>query len=483
MADVKRKRKYTFAEAFQLVTADDSDDDSFEENDLGRDSCYGISDHEDVTDAVLRPNIDEIAPVANDDRRQQGQSTQPGCGCLWELYDGEGDDVEPNENVPVSAMAASADNLQATNDSDTDEYDVSAHRPQVDSDSWEEVRYDYTPPQDFVYTGNTGISSDSGLTPTSSPMDIVSKFITPDILELMTSETNRYADQFISSNVIKKHSKSQRWTATDTTELKKFLGLVFLMGLVKKPLIEDYWSTDPIFATPAVNNVMPRDRFELLLKFWHFCDNSQAVDGDRLYKLKFICDKLLAAFQDVYYPSKQLSIDEAMVLWRGRLVFRQYIPGKKHKYGVKLYLLCEPSGYVWNAMIYCGKSDVISGLGHSEAVVMKLMNKLFDKGHELYVDNFYTGVPLARELLKRKTHVCGTLRRNRKHLPPAVLSAKLQKGSCVSRRNRQIVVVKWRDNREVMMLSTFHAGRLLRSGKKTVVGTTSTNLMQFLTTT
>jgi len=72
--------------------------------------------------------------------------------------------------------------------------------------------------------------------------------------------------------------------------------------------------------------------------------------------------------------------------------------------------------------------DVIAGLGHAEAVVMKLMEKQRDLDHKLYTDNFYTSVPLEKEQLKRKTLVCGTLRQNRKFLPQAVVEAKLKKG-------------------------------------------------------
>ena len=80
-------------------------------------------------------------------------------------------------------------------------------------------------------------------------------------------------------------------------------------------------------------------------------------------------------------------------------------------------MLCEHTGYVWNVLVYCGKMDPISGFGHAETVVLKLMEKLLDRGHALYVDNFYTSVPLAEALLNRKTLLCGTVRKNRKHLP------------------------------------------------------------------
>ena len=79
-----------------------------------------------------------------------------------------------------------------------------------------------------------------------------------------------------------------------------------------------------------------------------------------------------------------------MVLWRGRLIFWQYILAKRHKYGVKLYLLCETSSYVWNILVYCGKMDPVSGFGHAESVVLNLMSSRLDKRHILFTDNFYT---------------------------------------------------------------------------------------------
>lgn len=247
------------------------------------------------------------------------------------------------------------------------------------------------------FTKCDGITLPPGmLSPHSLPLDFFTLFLTDNILSTMVRETNHYAEQYINDTPLKPNSGVQHWKETYPCEMKKFIGIIFLMGIVQKPSISSYWSTDPVIATPLLNKIMPRNRFELLFKFWHFADNSAAEHGDRLSKLKGIQDSLLHRFQSVYYPAKQLYIDEAMVLWRGRLVFRQYIPGKRPKYGVKLYLLCESSGYVVNALVYCGKSDAMSGFGHSEAVVLKLMEKYMDVGHELFVDNFYTSVPLAK---------------------------------------------------------------------------------------
>jgi len=64
--------------------------------------------------------------------------------------------------------------------------------------------------------------------------------------------------------------------------------------------------------------------------------------------------------------------------------------------------------------------------------------------------------------------MCGTLRRNRKFLPQAVVSSKLKKGEVQRRRSGQLMVMKWRDKREVLMLSSFHSGKLVNvtAGKK-----------------
>ena len=130
----------------------------------------------------------------------------------------------------------------------------------------------------------------------------------------MATETNRYAEQVIAASVLKSKSRMKRWAATAMTEMKKYLGLIFIMSLVKKPRIENYWSTDPEMATPIFNSTVPRDRFELFLRFWHFCNDEVAVESNHLFKLKKICDALLKRFQALYTPGKEVSIDESMVL-------------------------------------------------------------------------------------------------------------------------------------------------------------------------
>ena len=133
-------------------------------------------------------------------------------------------------------------------------------------------------------------------------------------------------------------------------------------------------------------------------------------------------------------------------------------------------MLCEHTRYVWNDLVYCGKMNPLSGFGHAETVVLKLMEKLLDRGHALYVDNFYTSVPLAEALLNRNTLICGTLRKNRKQLPKNIVSTKLKKGQHIAKRKGRIVVEKWQDKREVLMLSTHYSGKMVESNRQTKGG-------------
>ena len=51
---------------------------------------------------------------------------------------------------------------------------------------------------------------------------------------------------------------------------------------------------------------------------------------------------------------------------------------------------------------------------------------LLDKGHHIYMDNYYTSPELFSELYYRETYACGTVRQNRKGLPLSVKKAKLK---------------------------------------------------------
>jgi len=87
----------------------------------------------------------------------------------------------------------------------------------------------------------------------------------------------------------------------------------------------------------------------------HFTDPETANVDDPLRKLGSFLEYLQMRFQRVYTPEQHVAVDEYLSLWKGRLKFRIYIPNKRERYGVKVYMLCESkSAYLYSFIIYAG---------------------------------------------------------------------------------------------------------------------------------
>lgn len=190
-----------------------------------------------------------------------------------------------------------------------------------------------------------------------------------------------------------------RWKPLSSEEFRRFIELCILMGQIQMPSIKHYWNTKPLDAHTVFGRVMSRNRFEQILRCLCFY-NREDEKTSRLHKIEQVVNHVRGNIQKVYYPGKNISLDEALLLWRGRLVFRQYIPNKSAKYGIKLYELCTPDGYILDCLVYTGKGTVDENEGHAQSVVTKLCEPYLDKGHTLYMDNYYNSVKLAEFLYK-----------------------------------------------------------------------------------
>ena len=74
----------------------------------------------------------------------------------------------------------------------------------------------------------------------------------------------------------------------------------------------------------------------------------------------------------------------------------------------------------------------------------------------LTTDNFYTSPRLADFLIKRKTDLYGTLRMNRPEVPAGIQNKKLKKGEITAFQRGKIMLLKWKDKKDVCPLSTVH---------------------------
>ncbi len=113
-----------------------------------------------------------------------------------------------------------------------------------------------------------------------SPLDFFKLFFDQNLIQIIVNETNKFqantTDEYASPS-----SHQAQWYPTDCQEMYLFLATFMLMAHIRKYGTKDYWSTDHLIATPTFGDIMPRDRFLLLLKFLHFNDNANQSDGDK----------------------------------------------------------------------------------------------------------------------------------------------------------------------------------------------------------
>nr|XP_012148632.1 PREDICTED: piggyBac transposable element-derived protein 4-like [Megachile rotundata] len=216
--------------------------------------------------------------------------------------------------------------------------------------------------------------------------DIVELYIGNDLFEYISSETNKYYSQ--NCNRRKVDKKNPKFVDLTAPELRKWFGLTILMGIVKKARIDDYWSTNPLIDTPIFRKTMSRNRFRQILSFLHFSDNNNKPDNaDRLFKVQFIIDYFSKKFKENFNLSQNISIDEGIIPWCGRLNFKVYNPSKITKYGILIRMLCDSTtGYISTFKIYCGAGQPLA------KTVMELLTLSYGKWHHLYMDNYASAV-------------------------------------------------------------------------------------------
>ena len=176
---------------------------------------------------------------------------------------------------------------------------------------------------------------------------------------------------------------------------------------------------------------MPRDRFEAILSFLHWANNDNHVprgqDGhDRLFKIRPLIDLLVPKFGLLFYPGKELFLDEMTIAFKGRNIMKYYNKNKPEKWGYKTYVLSESnSAYVVDGLLSTGKGnpgqleedDEDENTLITHRIVRRMMRPYFGQSHAVYIDSYYSGVPLANELGQNKTGVCGTVDVKRRGMP------------------------------------------------------------------
>ena len=142
-------------------------------------------------------------------------------------------------------------------------------------------------PEIFAFMENPGILID--VPDDATPEYIFNLFLNNKLLDMMVVETNAHAIDIINRTEDLPDAGHDRIPGmTPHSEMRKFIGLILHMGIIKAPSFLYYWKTHPYYKMPFFKSVMGRDRFQLLLWFWYFGSGK----NDRLHLVQFLVDHL-----------------------------------------------------------------------------------------------------------------------------------------------------------------------------------------------
>uniref|UniRef100_A0A3Q2ZSM9 PiggyBac transposable element-derived protein domain-containing protein n=1 Tax=Kryptolebias marmoratus TaxID=37003 RepID=A0A3Q2ZSM9_KRYMA len=280
-----------------------------------------------------------------------------------------------------------------------------------------------------------------------SPSELFKLYFDQAAIKTICANTNKNAAKNLAAG------KQFRWTDVTADKIYEYIGLTLYMGLMKRPQMKDFWRTTTAFQLSYPGKVMSRDCFLKINANIHMSDPNDDTTAPLYDSLKVAC-------KAVYHLRQNLCVDERMVATKAKIGLKQYMKNKPTKWGIKLFVLSDTTGYTIDFQIYTGRSTQKSGKGLSFDAVMSLINKEYlGSGYHIYCDNFYTSPALFCHLHKLRFGACGTFRSTRVGVPKTnknALTKKSPQGSIRWLREGPLIFIKWMDTREVSVCSTLH---------------------------
>lgn len=263
-------------------------------------------------------------------------------------------------------------------------------------------------------------------------------FLTPALMESWAQLTNAAA--------------GAAWQPTDSYELLAFIGVHIFMGIDSLPQRRMYWQADTRHQTVAA--VLSRDRFESITRYVRVSPPEAAAAPRNPFSfVRSFIDSLNHSFPRHWNPGRHLALDESMVSFRGRSDIKQFVPGKPHPHGYKIWVLANEN-YMLQFQLYEGKAAAGPSI---HDMVMQLTSLYQNTHHVLYIDTLFTSPTLLASLFNVGIRVCGSVKRNRigmpsvAVLPPAQLAA-LPRGAHLQMQRDDVTLCAWRDKKLILLL-------------------------------
>lgn len=293
-------------------------------------------------------------------------------------------------------------------------------------------------------------------------IDIWKYFFSKQVLNLIVHYTNQHIQSFRANYQRERDAKD-----TDLIEIEALFGLLYLAGVLKSNRlnIDELWSQNGT-GVELFRLTMSQCRFRFLLvhiRFDNLTTRDERKQTDKLAPIREVFELVVNNFKTAYTPFQFVTIDEKLEAFRGRCNFRQYIPSKPNKYGIKIFAMADAKTfYTSNMEVYVGTqpSGQFEASNSPTAVVQRLCEPIKGTSRNVTVDNWFTSMNLLTSLdTDFKLTLLGTIRKNKKELPlefSRPLGRPISSSMFAFRKNCTLVSYIPKKNKNVLLLSSMH---------------------------
>ncbi|XP_019219113.1 piggyBac transposable element-derived protein 4 [Oreochromis niloticus] len=209
------------------------------------------------------------------------------------------------------------------------------------------------------------------------PASSFSLFLTDEIVLHTVAMTNLHGGREVAD-----------WREMDCDEFRAYVGLLILAGVYRSRNESSLSLWGEKYGRDIFRATMSHKRFHQIGGALRFDDKLSRPREDKLAAFRKVWDLWTHRLELLFSPDRDICVDEQLVPYRGRCNFKQYIPGKPAKYGLKVWAVCDvKTSYAWRLQVYTGKAG-------------------------------------DQELLRRKLALVGTTRKNKTELPPQLLQTR-----------------------------------------------------------
>lgn len=143
-----------------------------------------------------------------------------------------------------------------------------------------------------------------------SPLNIWKLFFTDNVVTDFADNTNSFA----------KNTNVKNYVPITATVIKKFFACLYVFGLNNFPDMRDAWSHE-MHAIPLLEKNLSRNKFEMIMSNWHWCDTSMLHNDiikeknkvDPFWSVTDLCDVMSNTSESLWQLGQSFDVDEPCI--------------------------------------------------------------------------------------------------------------------------------------------------------------------------